>query len=1007
MNKTVATILTTVSFCSLALAQTQQRDTATRQKVIDEVVVVGYATKSKKELTNSISKVSDKVLESAPRSNVATALQGSVAGVRVQQISGQPGTTPNIQLRGGTGWDGGGSPLILVDGVQSSFYAINNDDVESMTVLKDAAATSIYGARAANGVILITTKKGKNGRSNINFSSRNTFNFRRDVGMEYMQAADFVRFNRMAIKNYRDQIDPNAFALYLNGIYPAATGNNTTNSIYTTMILNDSNRYLLGKPGWQTIQDPLNPNQQLLFMNNKLDDLFFQKSQAQDYTVSFDGGNDRGTFYTSLGMLDDRGIVIGSGFKRISGTLNASYKVRDNFKVSANMLYMSTNSTPSYLNNDQFIFQRARGLAPTARINYNNPDGSLSPNYSPGVDMNFGNPLYFADKIYRNNNEKRINTSLQGDWQFAPKFNLMVRGTYFNADSSAEYFAKAYMSNGALNTARQASYSTGSTMRNQITSVLSYKNTFGQKHNIDALVGTEYFKENNFSSYAATRNSPTDLIYTLNAGPEALGVPDTSKSAYAIASLFSQIHYDYDNRYLLDINFRTDGTSRLASQNRFDYFPGVAIGWNMHRESFFKNVGLGKVFNVFKPRASYGVNGNIEVLSNFGVYGVYGTTSVYGGQTGYVNSVLPNYPLLWERSTTTNFGLDLALFSNRFTVNADYFIKDVYNKHSDLVLPQWTGFSSILRNLGTLENRGLEIEWDAKIIKSEDFNWSVGGNYTRYRSFAKKLAPSSLPNNRIGGTRIWDPSTNQEIYVGGLEEGQRVGYDLITAYVFDGVYKTQAEIDADAGRTVTFARKQKDRFLGDARWKDINGDGIIDYKDRVVIGRTTPKFSGGFNTNFSYKNFNIFARADFAVGHMALNSLRLIGLSQKQGAINGPMEVTETWTPDNSTSNIPRFVFTDPQGNHVAGSDNFGSITSSSSYFWEKGDYLALREITVSYTLPGEKLNNIVKNLRIYATGANLAYFTKFTGTNPEAGGTDPGRFPIPRTFTLGLSATF
>lgn len=1005
MKKTVSCVLTTVTMFSVSLSHAQKKDTVSTRN-IDEVVVVGYATKSKKELTNAISKVPDKVLQSAPRSNVATALQGTVAGVKITQTTGQPGTTPNIQVRGGTDWGGGGSPLILVDGVPSSFYGLNSEDIQSITVMKDAAATAVYGARGANGVVVVTTKKGRSGRSSINFGARTTFNFQPQEKMKYMGAADFVAFNRRAIQNYKNQIDPNGFTAYLTGQYPAATGNNTTNSIYTTMILNDSNRYLLSQPGWMSIDDPLTPGQKLIFMDNNLDKLFFQKAMTQDYTVSFDGGNDKGTFYSSLGYMDDKGLIYGSEFKRVSGTLNGSYNIKDNFKITANLNYIRVNATPTYLNNDQFIFQRAKGLAPTTRIYYNNPDGSLGA-VSPGVGLNFGNPLYYNDKFYRNNLEKRVNTSVQADWAFLPDFNLMIRGSYFNTDVSNEYFAKAYYDGSTLISSRNSSFSTSSVMRNQLTSILSYKKTFGSKHNVDALVGSEYFKENSLSTSAAAKNSPTDLIYTMNVAAEADGPPSSYKSLYAIGSLFSQVHYDYDNRYLLDVNFRADGTSRLAKENRFDYFPGIALGWNLHREAFYSQWNMLKYINIFKPRISYGVNGNIDVLSNFGVYGQYVSGGIYNGQSTYVNSILPNYPLRWERSKTLNFGLDTGFFNNRLSFTGDYFIKDIQNKLSPLVLPIWTGFSSITQNNGTLRVKGLEMEMAAKIINAQNLKWSIGANYSQYKSYAKQLPPSKLANNRQGGEQIYDPVTGQVIYVGGLEEGQRVGNDLVTVYVFDGVYKTQAELDADKSLNVSFARKPLQRFLGDTKWKDLNGDKIIDYRDRIVLGRTTPKYSGGINTDLSYKNFNLYGRADFAVGHLVLNSRKLLGLSQVQGAINGSTDVTQTWTPENPNADLPQFVFTDPQKNYTAGSDGFGNNTSASSLLWEKGDYLAIREITLSYNLPGSLLNNTLKNMRIYLTGSNLAYITKFSGSFPEAGGVDFGKYPIPRSFTLGFNTTF
>jgi TonB-linked SusC/RagA family outer membrane protein len=975
--------------------------------VLDEIVVTGYSTQSRAEMTTSISKLDTRVLENAPRSNVATALQGTIAGLKVTQTSGQPGTTPNLVVRGGTSFDGTGSPLVLVDGVPSTFYALNSDDIESIEVLKDAASTAIYGARAANGVILVTTRKGKSGKANITLRSKFTFNDRRSDPMEYLNAADYVKFNRMAVKAAQEVMGYAWLNQFLTGNHAAATGNNTTNSIYTTMVLTPENEYLLAYDGWQTMEDPVNPGTTLIFMENKMNELFYQKSNSQDYTLSFDGGNDKGTYYMGLGFLDDNGLVTGSEFKRVSGTFNASYKLTDALRISSNIFYAHSNRNLPY-DSDYNLFQRTAGLAPTSRIYNNNPDGSLSNEYQPGTYLGFGNPLYYQDKFIKYNLEQRLSGSVQLDYTFLKDFVFTLRGSHFSVNNSNESFSKAYLNSGSLITSRNASASLDRSLRNQLTGLLNYKKSFDGLHNVSAMLGAEYFIEKSFSMSAGTRLSPTDLIYTMNVGSEASGVPYSFRTGYEIASLFGQVNYDFNYKYLLGLTFRYDGTSRLGN-NKYDFFPGISLGWNAHNEDFFKNSGISKYITSLKPRVSYGVNGNIDILSNFGVFGSYGATSVYYGQTGYVNNGLPLLDLKWERSTTLNFGLDMGLLDNRVTVIADYFVRDVKDKLAALTLPLWTGFSSITTNNGTLQNRGIELQVNADVVKTTDFTWNLGLTYYRVRNYAKQLPENGVDKNRQGGTEIWDPVTGTTIYVGGLQEGERVGYDVITAYIFQGVYQTQEQIDAHSGRIVEFAQDKDTRFLGDAIWKDVNGDNIINYLDREVIGRRTPKFSGGFTSGLTYKNFNLYMRSDFTMGHMIINGRRVKGIAQTQGNQNGPIEIRDSWTPENPTSNIPIFTLVDRQKNHLAGGGDQGSMTSSSSRMWEKGDFLALREVTLSYTLPGSSVNNLFKDLRFYITGANLAYLNGFSGSSPEESGDgiDYGRFPLPRTYTLGLSVTF
>lgn len=980
---------------------------ATETTALNEVVVTGYSTQSRAEMTTSIAKLDTKVLESAPRSNAATALQGTIAGLKVVQTTGQPGSTPSLTVRGGTSFSGTGSPLVLVDGVPGSFYALNSDDIESMEVLKDAASTAIYGARAANGVILITTKKGKAGKSSINFRAKFTSNERRDDPMKYLGAADYVKFNRLGVRAAQDVMGYNWLDVFLTGAHAAATGNNTTNSIYTTMVLSDNNRYLLDYEGWQTIEDPVNPGTDLIFQENKMNELFYQDSHAQDYSLSFDGGNDKGTYYLGLGFMDDKGLVFGSAFKRYSGTFNASYKLSEALKVTSNFIYAHSNQNLPF-DSEYNLFQRTAGLAPTSRIYNNNPDGSLSDDYQPGTYLGFGNPLYYQDKFVRYNLEQRLTGSVQLDYKFLNDFTLTARGSHFAINNSNESFNKAFLNSGSLNTERVSSASHQRTLRNQFTALLNYKKTIKDSHNVSALVGTEYFKESYFSFNAATRLSPTDLIYTMNVGAEANGVPSSSRTGYEIASLFGQVNYDFDYKYLFGFTFRYDGTSRLGN-NKYGFFPGVSAGWNVHNEDFFNRSEVKRFVSKLKPRVSYGVNGNIDILSNFGVFGTYGLSPVYDTQAGYRNTQLPLLDLKWERSTTLNFGLDLGLFDNRVTVIGDYFIRDVEDKLADLTLPLWTGFSGITTNNGTLRNKGLELQVNADVVKTSDFNWNLGLTYNRVRNFAHQLPENGVDKNRQGGTEIYDPKTGGTKYVGGLQEGERVGYDVITAYVFDGVYQTQADIDEHAGRIVEFATKKDVRFLGDARWKDLNGDNVINNLDRVVIGRRTPKFTGGLTSDCSYKNFSLFVKTDFAVGHYIINGRRVKGIAQTQGNQNGPLEIRDSWTTENPTSNIPIFTLVDRQRNHLAGGGDQGSMTSSSSRMWEKGDYLALREVTLSYDFNQELLKNVFQDLRIYVSGSNLAYFNGFSGSSPEESGDgiDYGRFPLPRTITFGLNVTF
>ena len=460
----------------------------------------------------------------------------------------------------------------------------------------------------------------------------------------------------------------------------------------------------------------------------------------------------------------------------------------------------------------------------------------------------------------------------------------------------------------------------------------------------------------------------------------------------------------------MNLSYRLDGSSKLGN-DKWGFFPGVSAGWNLHNEDFFIDMGVDKLISEIKPRVSYGVNGNIETLSNFQVYGRYGSQGIYDGQTGFANTGLPTLDLQWERSTTFDIGLDLGLFNNKVNILADYYSRDVIDKIANITLPLWTGFSSIESNNGKLRNTGFELEINANIIDKKDFSWNLGATFFTVKNKVIKLPDNDNDRNRQGGTEVYNPSSGEVEWVGGLQEGQRVGTDAIYAYKQEFIYTDQAQLDADADRVdmslaggthpVTGAEYRKTRYLGDARWKDLNEDGIIDSKDRVFVGRTTPDIMGGFTSDLYYKGFNLFVKTDFAMGHIIRSEARVKGNAQTQGSLNSTSDVLNTWSVDNPNTNIPRCTFVDAQKNHYR-----------NSLYWEKGDYLAIRELTLSYDFTCKIFKPLFDSkylsaLKVYFTGSNLAYITGYSGWMPEKGGNDYGLYPMPRTFTFGLDVKF
>ena len=411
-------------------------------------------------------------------------------------------------------------------------------------------------------------------------------------------------------------------------------------------------------------------------------------------------------------------------------------------------------------------------------------------------------------------------------------------------------------------------------------------------------------------------------------------------------------------------------------------------------------------------RISYGVNGNLTSLGFYDAAQVYSNAGVYSGLGGTYAPSYINPDLRWERSNSLNFGADLGFLQNKIMVNADYFIRNVYDKIASLPISAQTGFTSYTTNLAQLRNKGFELTVNAKVLepyRNKQFSLDIGVSFYTVRNFAVKLPYNGLPGNRQGTTEVWDPKNpGQKMQIGGLIEGQRVGYDEVWAPKWAGVYTTQAQLDADAAVYMSYLpyTNKKYKQLGDAQWYQVYKNDTIDVRQFVYVGRTTPKASGSFFFNAGYKGIQLYTAFDYAYGFVILNNENMRGLSQVQGSQNGTKDILNTWSPANPNATLPSFYWAN-QGRNYA-TDASGNNPPAN--MWEKGDYLMLREVTLSYTVPQEILRKTVKNalrgVNVFVTGSNLVYFTKYGGTFPEVGGFDNGRYPLPRRLTLGAQIT-
>lgn len=993
---------------------------------LSEVVVTGYGTQSRRNVSGSVSTVNKRMMESVPRTNAATLLQGSVAGVRVQQSTGQPGSTPTIVIRGGTNFGGSGAPLYVVDGViVPTLFGINTEDIESMDVLKDAASLAIYGARAGNGVVLVTTKKGKKGRSQVSYTFRRATNHVRRNELEYLSPADYIRWNRIGLANRYAlaQADNNTAEMnntrnQLTGSWGFATsaGYTASNGLYSTQLVSSNNRHLLNDPKWSLLVDK-NPfiagqTDSILFRGTtqrELEDLILQKSNLQEHYVNFSGGNEQGNFALGLGTVNDVGILLGANMKRYNMNFNGGLNVSKDIKISTNLAAYSYKGNPSYLAGSADMIQRFAGVAPTIRLT-----DDITGEILPGPDASsLGNPNYFKDKYVRNEEEQRFSGSVNVEYSITNELKILAAASGFMRYTNFDNFNRLFRNGtfGAVNSARSSSFSNARTNQYSYNGFLQYARRL-RKHNFDVMGGAEYFNFKTYSQSGSGVGSAADnLMYLANSVFIETRASSGPGSWNRFASLIGRANYNYDNRYLLNMNLRYDGTSQLTNPDaRYTWFPGLSFGWNLHNEKFFEASPVANVVSTIKPRISWGQNGTLA-SGDFGTVQQYFNLGLYNGTGGYAQTSIVNPDLRWEKTTTLNFGIDIGLWRDRVTFIADYFIKDVQDKLQSITLPGWTGFGGYSTNLAVLQNRGYELEVKGSIIRprsANGFSLDASANMYHVKSYTKKLLPNGLERNRQGAIQVWDPKTRSLQWVAGLQEGYQVGLDEVWAPIFDGVYKTQEELTAKSNLANLFlpTTNKKIKQLGDARWRDIDGNDTLDSRDFVFVGRTLPKLMGGFSLNTGWKGFNLFMQMDYALGFVILNQIRMRGLSQVQGSQNSPAEVKNTWTPENPNAPLPRYMWANYGRNYETGA---GTGTPPAN-FWEKGDYLMLREITLSYQLPSNIISNHLKNrikgLKVYVAGSNLIYFTEYTGTFPEVGGFDNGKYPLPRVVTFGLNVT-
>lgn len=939
---------------------------------LNEVVVVGYGTQSRRVVTGAISSVKAGDIDNQPIARVEQFLQGRASGITVAASSGQPGSGSTIRVRGTTTLNGGNDPLYVVDGIPVDIGGIdylNPSDIESVDVLKDAASAAIYGTRAASGVILITTKKGRAGKATVNYNGY--------YGTQ-APAHKLKLLNATEYATLRNEASLASGGSILFG-NPAALGAGTD---------------------WQSL-------------------IFNSSAKIQDHEISISGGSDRSTYYTSFGLFDQEGIVATdiSRYKRFNFRLNANNRINNWLSIGTNLGFSHIKSLGIGNTNSEYggPLSSAINLDPITQAVITDPAiiaaqyGLGSTNNLPVVRDAAGNPYGISRYVGQEmtNPLAYIKNSV-GNYGWSDNFvgNAFVeiepvKGLKLRSNIGAKYafwgnesFSPIVYFNSSTYSATNA-YSTGANRALNYTweNTASYGRRIGL-HNVTALVGTGAYVDNSFSRNAGItyRNLPVNTFEEAKSTnfavlPANVLAGTGTPTPHKLSSIYARLNYDYGEKYLLTGIIRRDGSTRFGSNHKYGIFPGGSVGWVASKENFWPK---SKAVSFFKLRGSYGVTGN-DALGDFRYVSTiggnrnytYGTGDIY--TLGFSPNGLANPDLRWEETSQTDIGFDAALFKN-FTLTFDWFNKKTSGILRTIDVPLYVGTGGYVGNIASMSNKGFEVELG--------YNKTVGGVHLEIKANASHL------QNRI--TYLTKELT---FFDGGsLQSSQynlqrtQVGHAYNSFYGFQttGIFQNQAEVagyvNKNGGLIQPAARP------GDFKWADLNGDGSITAADRTYIGDPTPDWSYGFNLNAGYNGFDLVVFGQGAAGNQIFNGLRRLDIP----SANWTTKALTRWTGEGTSNSFPRLTTTDPNHN----------FSYPSSFYLEDGDYFRIKVLQLGYTLPASLMGRAhLQKLRVYVSANNLVTVTKYTGYDPEIGGgsygIDRGFYPQARSFTAGLNLTF
>ena len=917
---------------------------------MDEVIVVGASMK-KSDLTGSVARVTDKTLQQIPTADLNTALQGKVAGVFIQN-SAKPGEAASIKIRGNNSIQYGTSPIYVIDGllVDQGFEMLNTNDIATIDVLKDASATAIYGARGANGVVVITTKKGQKGKARVTYDGwYGSQSFSKEMPLINGSQLHDLRVEAYINEfNNTTNLPPARREKYIKDNFLSTTV--PPNTIFTE---DEMEAYLSGKTyNWL--------------------DAVTQNAYQQNHAVSFSGAGDKGSYFMSFNYNQQEGLMKNVSYERYTGKINLDQMVKPWLKVGTNTTFVYQVGHPVADDNTFPVALRADPLLPISGeywyMKYGTEESQS--NNNPIRDLN----------VVRDANQARLMSSnfininpIKGvDIRSTFSIDYMSKEdyTYYSTETTQSYKASAD---------GQAKHRKDKMLNWQWDNTVSYKTLIKEKHRISAVLGANmsYYSQN-WNSLDVKGFGNDFFSYKAIAGAskkEDFGV-NSDFWTYSMASVFLRAGYVYDSRYYVTFTGRYDGSSKFGTNNKWGFFPSVSASWNITGEEFMQ---LQNVINNLRLRVGYGLAGN-QNIPNYGYQTLYDVRATLGTSALINWGRYGNPDLRWEKQKQINVGLDYGMFNDRLSFTLDLFHIDNEDLLMTISKSPSSGYLDQLANVGTLRNRGIEFSINATPIRTKDWNWNIGFNISADRNKIIKLDGQAQEIYKLGGMSNNEIQTEGNLFVG-------ESLNTIYMYLFDRIIQ---ESDMDYVNSLELGSRTAQP--GDILPLDRDHNGIINDKDRTVVGVKDPKFYGGIHTTVSWKGLELTLVGNYSYGAKKTSFL-YNSLVTSDGRSAAHKDILNRWTPENTNTLIPRAY-------HAFSGFGYGST----SLCLQDASFFRLSSATLAYTFPRKLINKIyLDNLRIYFTGSNLFTATKYRGFDPETG----DWYPNTRMYVVGLNISF